>query len=62
VSQVGDIVHEQGGFWVRRVKPRFYEVYRNTAVASERVASISHADDGAALRRAISECDRRAAA
>lgn len=61
MSALSEIVYEKGDFWVRRAKPAHYEVYKNGAIHATRVATISSADDGAALKRAITECDRRAA-
>lgn len=57
------IVYEKGDYWVHRVKDAHYEVYRNGLTHSYRASTVSSAgNDGAALVRAIAECDRRAAA
>jgi hypothetical protein len=52
-----DIVHEQGAFFVLRVKTG-YELCRNGAVAATVVGRYGHG----LQQRAVADCDRRAAA
>ena len=60
-----DIVHENGDFWVLQRKPGWYEVLKTGATHSTVVGTFDFKSDparhGYALRRAVDDCDRRAA-
>jgi len=57
-----DVVHENGIFWVHRQAPGKYQILRTGATYSTIVGWVTYTDDDAkALKRAIAECDRRAA-
>lgn len=58
-----NILYENGQFWVRREqfgKTIGYAIYENDGTSARRVARIGFTAD-IGLRRAIAECDRRAA-
>lgn len=55
-----DIKYETPNFWVLDVGRKGYEVYRNGATCSVRVASIGHGTS-LGLPRAIAEADKREA-
>lgn len=63
--RVEDIAHENGDYFVLRVRQGkakgTFEVYRNGATHATRCAIIGYIGE-AGLKRAIAECDRRAAA
>jgi hypothetical protein len=59
---MADILHETRDFWVSDAGKRGFEVYRNGATASVRVACIGHGPaPNLGLQRAIAECDKRQA-
>lgn len=55
-------LYERDGFWVSREWLGKYFVYRTTITHSVRVAIYDFpSDDAYAYKRAVAECDRRAA-
>lgn len=65
--QPHDIMHENGRYWVlrqrnpKRNRNDFY-VFRIEGTHSVRCGTFAFADETESLRRAVADCDRRAAA
>ena len=56
----GQIVYENGNFWVAKLGNGQYEVYKNMLTHAVRCGIVSYNDNEKALNRAIAECDRKA--
>ena len=62
VQAENDIIYENGIFWVHRVKPGKYQILRTGTTYSTIVGWVTYTeDDATAIKKAIAECDRRAA-